>query len=70
LRAFHASGTAFGTTLANTTPTASTETFIVKYNSAGTVQWLARVSGASSEIANGICSTSDDGICVTGRYDS
>jgi hypothetical protein len=62
LTAFHASGTAFGTTLGQSTPTASQEVFIVKYNSAGTVQWLARVSGAGNDIANGICSMSDGGI--------
>lgn len=67
LTAYNADTSAFGTTLGNA---GNSDTFIVKYNSAGTVQWLARVAGAGTDIGNGICSTNDGGIYVTGYYSS
>jgi hypothetical protein len=50
------------------TASASNDVFIVKYTSAGGVQWITRLASSDNDIGNGICSTTDGGICVSGRF--
>jgi hypothetical protein len=64
--AYNASGSAFATTLANNSNTL--DVFVVKYNSTGAVQWVANIGGSGDDSSDGICATSDGGICVTGNY--
>jgi Tfp pilus assembly protein PilZ len=62
--AFNASGTAFGTTLPF--PSGS-DTFIVKYNTTGSVQWVTRIASTDSEIGQGIATDSSGNVYVTGN---
>jgi cold shock CspA family protein len=68
LTAFNANASGFATIL--TVNAGSNDTFIVKYNSAGSVQWITRVGGAWDDKGQAICSTTDGGVCVTGYYGS
>jgi hypothetical protein len=67
LTAYNATGTAFGTTLPLT---GSTDVFIIKYNSSGTVQWVSRIAGAGADIGNSITTDSSGNVYVTGSYSS
>jgi hypothetical protein len=59
-------GTAFGTTLTNS---GSYDSFIVKYNSTGVVQWVAQQSGAGQDTARGgVAIDSGDNIIVAGQF--
>ena len=73
MSAFSANGVAFGTTLTNTS-VGTSDVFVVKYNTSGTVQWVARICGsgtsASNEFGYGIASDSSANVYVTGRTDS
>jgi hypothetical protein len=62
-------GSIFGT-LTNDTSTSFQESFIVKYNTNGIVQWIAKISGASNDIALAISSDSDGNTYMTGHYSS
>lgn len=65
---FNAGGTtAFGTTLANSGSAGTDEIYIVKFNTSGTVQWVTRISGSSSETAYSTCDTSGN-VYVTGFF--
>ena len=68
--AYHANGTAFGTTLTNTISTVYSHTFIIKYNSVGSVQLFTSLMSAYNEVAGGICITSDGGFAITGYFNS
>ena len=48
----------------------SDDSFIVKYNSAGTPQWARRIRGTGSEGINGIYADSSGDIVVTGYFTS
>ena len=61
--AYSSNGTAFGTTLANA---GSNDTFIVKYNTSGTVQWVARVASSTTEVGYGVAVDSSGNVYVTG----
>lgn len=67
LTAFNANGTAFGTTLAQAANDGYTG-FLVKYNSAGTVQWLARM-GSSNAFLYGVSTDASNNIYVAGDYE-
>ena len=62
--AFNSDGTAFGTTLSNA---GSNDVFIVKYNSDGFVQWVARVASTAQDIGYGIVTDSGGNVYVTGQ---
>jgi hypothetical protein len=65
--AYNASGSAFGTTVTFT----GNDTFIVKYNSSGVIQWITSVRGntaAKTTSASSISTTSDGGMVVCGYY--
>jgi hypothetical protein len=61
--AYNSNGTAFGTTIANA---GSTDTFIVKYNSSGTVQWVARIASTGADSGRGIAVDSSGNVYVAG----
>ena len=51
---------------ATLTATASTDGFIVKYNSSGDVTWATKISGSSSDTVYGIAIDSENNILVSG----
>jgi len=61
---YNANGTAFGTTLS--TNSSGNNTFLVKYNTAGTVQWAAKVLSGGG-IGSGITIDSGNNIYIVGR---
>lgn len=63
LLAYNANQTQFGTTLTQIT---GNDIFIAKYNSAGTVQWLAKMGGSGSDIGYGISVSSAGDVYATG----
>ena len=58
------SGTA-GTTLSNA---GSSDVFVAKYSSAGTVLWAARIVSTGGENGNGIATDTSGNVLVTGSY--
>ena len=63
---YNSDGSTFGT-LANS---GLSDVFVVKYNSAGTTQWAARISGTGNDYSSRITSDSSGNIYVTGSYAS
>jgi hypothetical protein len=63
---YNADGTAFGTTLP--VAGANAEAILAKYNSSGSVQWVARISSIAAESANAVATDSSGNIYVTGQY--
>jgi hypothetical protein len=63
-RVFNADGTAFATLLGNS---GSYDAFIVKYNTNGVVQWLARIGSTQSDIGYAIATDSTGNVYVTGQ---
>lgn len=61
--AFSSNGVAFGTTLPNS---GSTDAFLVKYNSSGTVQWVARIASTAADAGRGIATDSSGSVYVAG----
>ena len=61
---FNANGTSFGT-LANA---GSADTFIVRYNTSGVVQWTARIAGTGAETGWGITTDTSGNVYLTGQY--
>jgi hypothetical protein len=66
LAIYNADGTTF-TTLANA---GSDDGFVVKYNSAGTPQWVRRVGGTSGDNVSSVDTDSSGNIVVVGGYTS
>lgn len=64
---YNSSGSAFGTTL---TTQGYNESFIAKYNSTGSVQWVTRTWGASTEEIRGVAIDSSGFLTVVGVFDS
>lgn len=66
LTAFNANGTAFSPTL---TPTGNDNftAFLAKYNSAGTVQWITRLT-TSNTLIYAVCTDASNSIYVAGDY--
>lgn len=60
--AFNADGTSFGA-IANA---GNYDVIVVKYNTAGTVQWIARIGGVASESARGVACDSSGNVYVCG----
>ena len=60
--AYNQDDSAFGTTLANS---GSSDTFIVRYNLSGAVQWLTRIAGTGADDGTDV-STTADGLFVAG----
>jgi hypothetical protein len=54
--------------LTNLTSLGANDAFIIKFNTAGIVQWLLRCGGTNSEQINAIDVTSDNGIVVGGYF--
>ena len=65
VRAFNANGTQFTPGLANS---GGSDAFIVKYNTDGAVQWVARVASSVSDTGNGITTDVSGNVYVTGNY--
>ena len=63
MSAFNANGTAFATTLANT---GLGDAFIVKYNTSGSVQWVAKIASTAGDTGYGISTDSSGNVYVTG----
>lgn len=63
---FNANGTSFGTL----TNSGSSDTYIVKYNTSGTVQWTTRISGAGGEDGLTIYVDASGNVYASGYYDS
>jgi hypothetical protein len=67
LTLYNSDGSAFAATLPNS---GSTDCFIAKYNTAGTVQWGARTAGTSADIGNSIYVGGSGNVYVTGSYNN
>ncbi len=65
LSAFNSNGTAFGTTIANS---GSTDTFIVKYNTSGFVQWVTRIASNAFDNGRAITVDSSSNVYLTGQF--
>ena len=63
--AFSSNGVAFGTTLPNS---GFNDAFIVKYDSSGIVQWVARIASNSTDRAYSVTTDSGGNLIVTGNY--
>jgi len=63
ITAYHASGVAFTTTLTNI---GGGDAFVVKYNSTGTVQWVAKVASGVADISYAITTDPSGNVYVTG----
>jgi hypothetical protein len=63
--AFSSNNVAFGTTLAGI---GGGDVFLVKYNSSGTVQWVARMGSTLAEIGYAVATDSSNNVYLTGRY--
>ena len=63
---YNADGTSFGT-LANS---GTIDSFIVKYNDKGIVQWRTRIAGSNDDITSSIATDSSGNVYVTGNYRS
>jgi len=63
--AFNFDGSAFSPTLANA---GSNDSFIVKYNETGSVQWITRVAGTAADSATAITTDSAGNVIVSGTY--
>ena len=61
--AYSSSGSAFGTTL---TSIGLGDAFLVKYNSTGTVQWVAKMGSTQTDIGYGVTTDSGNNVYVTG----
>jgi len=67
LRLYNSDGSAFATTLPNS---GSSDCFIAKYNTSGTVQWGARIAGGGTDQGWGISVDGSGNLYVTGYYAS
>ena len=63
---FNADGSTFGTLAA--TGTSTTEYFVVKYNTSGTAQWIARTTGTSNEVGYGVVVDGSGNVYTTGGF--
>jgi hypothetical protein len=54
--------------LTNTTPGSNQDVFVVKYNSAGTPQWVSSATSVGGETAYGIASDAIGNVYITGAY--
>lgn len=64
ITAFNANGTSFATTL---TSAGAEDAFIVKYNTAGSVQWLTRIASTGSDIGFSIATDRSGNLYVAGQ---
>jgi hypothetical protein len=60
----------FGTITLNNTPGGYYDMFIVKYDSAGNVQWAKKAGGADWDEAKGVSTDASGNVFVTGQYKS
>ena len=67
LTLYNSDGSAFATTLPSS---GSSDCFIVKYNTSGTVQWGARIAGGGTDQGWGISVDGSGNLYVTGYYAS
>ena len=67
LTLYNADGTAFGTTLSNSS---NYDAFIAKYNTSGVVQWATRIAGTSSDYGYSISTDSGGNLNVIGYSSS
>ncbi len=70
LTAFNKDSTQYSKTL---TLTGTSDIFLIKYNSDGMVQWLAKITGSGNEqvnVTNAICVDSAGNVFSTGHYNS
>jgi hypothetical protein len=63
---FNADGPSFGTL----TNSGASDTYIVKYNSLGTVQWATRIDGLGSEVGHSISFGGEGSFYIAGFYTS
>ena len=67
ITAYDKTGTAFGTTLSNS---GGYDTFIVQYSSTGSVNWVAKLGGTSTDQPMAVRSDSSGNIIVVGYFSS
>lgn len=68
LRAFGSDGQAFSKSLSNT---GSSDAYVVKYNSSGIIQWIAKAGGSGTDIASAIAVNKTSGnLYVAGQFSS
>jgi hypothetical protein len=70
LAVYNTDQTVFGTTLTEIPTVKGQESFIVKYNSSGAVQWLSSIGGFGNDEAQGITIDSTGNIYVTGMFNA
>jgi hypothetical protein len=56
--------------LTNSSNPGQGDIFLVKYNSAGTVQWAKSIGGGLQDDANGVAADASGNVCLTGSYSS
>jgi hypothetical protein len=66
LTAYNANGASFATTLTNS---GDIDTYIIKYNASGVVQWVTKIGGGGSDFPFGLATDSNGNVYVGGVYD-
>jgi hypothetical protein len=68
---FETASITFGsTTLTNNSSGDTTDIFIVKYNSSGTVLWAKKAGGTNNDYTSGICTDASGNVLISGHYHS
>lgn len=65
--AYNSDGTAFSTTLSNA---GVNDVYLVKYNSTGTVQWIATIGGTGTESSSGFACDTNGNVYISGSFNS
>jgi hypothetical protein len=65
LTAYNADGTSFATTLAHA---GAGDACLVKYNSSGAVQWVARLASTGADLGIQIAISANNNVCIAGQY--
>jgi hypothetical protein len=68
LKVYNANGSTFSTLAL--VQSSTSDCFIARYEADGALKWVTRIGGSANDVGRSICSTSDDGVCVTGTYES
>ena len=69
LYAYNADGTTFGNIVASAKAN-GTDSFLIKYNSSGVVQWMSTIAGAGTDELRGIALDGSNNIYVAGNFNA